>query len=160
MNYSSAIMLVKPDEVRAVRVEYDPDNKYNNNPMKVFKTVDPSIQVGDLVIAQTNTRHKFTVVKVSEVDFPVDFNDQSERWGCIGAKFDIDAFNSLIKIEDGVIAKVAKIQENRMRKELIDSMGLGNVSFDEVQLRRIAPASPDGVVAAEPTDKINPDPAS
>lgn len=145
MNLSAAIMLVRPDEVRPVRVEYDPDNKYNNNPMRVFKTVDPDIKVGDLVIAQTNTRHKFTIVKVSEVDFPVDFNDTSEQWGWIGGKFDVDGFADLIKIEDQVRGKVAKAQENKMRSELIQAMGLGEVSFSDVQLRRLAPSSPDGV---------------
>lgn len=150
MNLSAAIMLVRPEEVRPVHVEYDPDNKYNNNPMKVFKTVDPTIKVGDLVIAQTNTRHKFTIVKVTEVDFAMDFND-SEPWGWIGRKFDVAVFDDIIKIEDGVRSKVAKANENKMRNELIQAMGLGDVSFNDVQLRRLAPIAPDGGVAGQDT---------
>lgn len=144
MNLSAAIMLVRPDAVRPVRVEYDPDNKYNNSPMKVFKTVDPSITVGDLVIVQTHTRHGFTIAKVTAVDFAVDYNDGQE-WGWIGGKFDHEAFKSIIAIEDGVKNKVAKANENKMRQEIIAAMGLGEVSFNDLQLRRLAAASPDGV---------------
>jgi hypothetical protein len=86
MNLSAAIMLVRPDAVRPVRVEYDPDNKYNNNPTKVFKTVDKSIKKDDLVIVTTTTRHGFTVCKVVEVDFPVDYNS-TEQWGWVAQKF-------------------------------------------------------------------------
>jgi hypothetical protein len=144
VNLSAAIMLVRPDAVFPVRVEYDPDNKYNNNPTKVFKTVDPTIKKDDLVIVSTTTRHGFTICKVTEVGFPVDFNS-AEQWGWVGGKFDVDGFKSILKIEEGVQAKVAKASENKMRKEIMDAMGLGEVSFDDVQLRRLSAASPDGV---------------
>lgn len=144
MNLSAAIMLVRREEVFPLRVEYDPDNKYNNNPTKVFKTLDPSIKKGDLVIVQTNTRHGFTIVKVTEAKFAVDFNS-TEEWGWCAGKFDVDAFKNVLTIEDSVKGKVAEAQENKMRAELIEAMGLGSVSFNDVQLRRLAPASVDGV---------------
>jgi len=145
LNLSAAIMLVRPDAVFPVRVEYDPDNKYNNNPTRVFKTVDPSIKKDDLVIVTTTTRHGFTICKVTEVGFPVDFNS-AEAWGWIGGKFDKEAFASLIKIEEGVQQRVAKASENKMRKEIMDAMGLGEVSFDDLQLRRLNAANPGGEV--------------
>ncbi len=148
LNLSAAILLVRTDAVFPVRVEYDPDNKYNNNPTRVFKTVDPSIKKDDLVIVTTNTRQGFTVVKVTEVDFAVDYNS-SEQWGWVAAKFDVDAFRNILKIEEGVQERVAKAQENKMRKEIIDAMGLGEVSFTDLQLRRVGAATPDGVQVDE-----------
>lgn len=147
MNLSASIMLVDKT-VRPVRVEYDPDNKYNNNPMKWFKTINPDIKLDDLVIVQTNTRHGFTVAKVVEIDFAVDFHS-NEPWGWIGGKFDKPAFDAVLKIEDGVKGRVAKAEENKMRKELAESMGLGEVDFSDVQLRRLgaATATIDGVPA-------------
>lgn len=143
MNLSAAIMLVDKT-VRSVRVEYDPDNKYNNNPMRWFKTIDPDIKDGDLVVVQTNTRYGFTICKVVEIDFPVDFNS-SEPWGWIGQKFDKAVFDGVLKIEDGVKARVAKAQENKMRAELVDAMGLGTVDFSDLDLKRLsATPAPQG----------------
>lgn len=154
MNLSAAIMLVDKT-VRPVRVEYDPDNKYNNNPMRVFKCIDPSVKVGDLVIVQTHTRHGFTIAKVSEIDFAVDFNS-SEQWGWIGGKFDKPGFDDVIKIEEGVQGRVAKAQENKMRKELAEAMGLGEVDFSDVQLRRLGASTIDGV-ATDTTPAATPE---
>jgi hypothetical protein len=142
MNLSAAIMLVRPDAVRPVRVEYDPDNKYNNNPTKVFKTVDKSIKKDDLVIVTTTTRHGFTVCKVVEVDFPVDYNS-TEQWGWVAQKFDVDAFKVLTAIEADVQNKVSKAHENKMRQEIIDAMGLGTVSFNDLQLEAVGAPKPE-----------------
>lgn len=142
MNLSAAIMLVDKT-VRPVRVEYDPELKYNNNPNKLFKTINPDIKVNDLVICQTHTRHGFTIVKVTEIDFPVDFNS-SDQWAWIGGKFDKDAFDTVLKIETGVIDRVAKAQENKMREELKAAMGLGAVDFSDLDLKRLRNASVDG----------------
>lgn len=131
MNLSAAIMLVN-EGVRPVRVEYDPDTQRNNNPHKLFKTLDTSIKKDDLVIVQTQTRHGFTIAKVVEIDFPVDFNS-AEQWGWIGGKFDKTTFDEMLKIEDNVKHMVAKATENKMRAELKAAAGLGTVDFSEVQ---------------------------
>lgn len=139
MNLSAAIMLVDKT-VRPVRVEYDPDNKYNNNPMKWFKTINPDIAKDDLVIVQTNTRYGFTICKVVEIDFAVDFNS-SEPWGWVGDKFDKAVFDKVLAVEDGVKLRVAKAQENKMRQELVDAMGLGTVDFSDLDLKRLGSTS-------------------
>lgn len=158
MNLSAAIMLVDKT-VRPVRVEYDPDNKYNNNPMFQFKTIDPAIKVGDLVIVQTNTRYGFTICKVVEIDYAVDFHDP-RPWGWIGGKFDKEGFDNVLKIEEGVKSRVAKAEENKMRQEIINNMGLGDVSFDDIQLRRLSTATIDGVDPdAKPEPAPTPTPA-
>lgn len=135
MNLSAAIMLVDKN-VRSVRVEYDPEVKYNNNPNKVFKTINKGIKTGDLVVVQTNTRHGFTICKVTEIDFPVDFNS-SEQWGWIGDKFDKDMFDAVLKIEDGVKVRVAKAEENRMREQLKRDMGLSEVDFSDLDIAKL-----------------------
>lgn len=153
MNLSAAIMLVN-EGVRPVKVEYDPDTYKNNNPHKLFKTLDASIKKDDLVIVPTGTRHGFTIAKVTEVDFAVDFSDSSP-WGWIGGRFDKQTYDEMLKIEDTVKHTVAKAQENKMRKELIEAAGLGNVDFSSVQasLRppaNSAPATIQPLAAPEP----------
>lgn len=147
MNLSASIMLVDRKSVRPVKVEYDPDNKYNNNPMKFFKTIDLTIKVGDLVIVQTHTRHGFTVAKVTEVDFPIDFYSNDE-WGWIGQRFDKVKFDEMVKIEDGVKSRVAEANENKMRDELKAAMGLGSVSFSDLDIQRLNAPTPVEPAAA------------
>lgn len=132
MNNTAAVMLVNK-AVRPMRVEYDPDTYKNNSPMRNFKTIDPSIAKDDLVIVQTNTRHGFTVAKVIEADFPVDFNDPSP-WGWVCQKFDKATFDHVKATEDKIVRRVAEVQENKMRQELMDAAGLGDVSFSDLDL--------------------------
>ena len=139
MNLTAAIMLVN-DGVRPVKVEYDPENFKNNNPNKLFKTLDASIKKDDLVIVPTGTRHGFTIAKVIEVDFAVDFSDSSP-WGWIGGKFDKATYDEMLKIEDTVKHTVAKAQENKMRAELIEAAGLGRVDFGSVMAALRPPVS-------------------
>ena len=140
MNLSASIMLVDKT-VRPVKVEYDPIDTKNNNPMTRFKTINPEIKVGDLVICQTNTRHGFTIVKVIEADFPVDFNS-AEQWGWIGDKFDKASFDNVLKIEESVKGRVAKAEENRMREQLKRDMGLADVDFTDLLIGHSSAAAP------------------
>ncbi len=163
MNLSSAIMLVN-EGIRPVKIEYDPDIFKNNNPNKLFKTLDTALKVGDLVIIPTNTRHKFTIGKVEEIDFPVDFNSP-EQWGWIGGKFDKETYDQMLKIEDSVKHMVAKATENKMRAELKAAAGLGNVDFSEVQaalrppsMAKAADVTPALIPPAPPQPTENPAP--
>lgn len=65
MNLTTAVFLVE-EKARAVRVEYDPDVTRNNNPSKLFKTVNPDLKKDDLVVVPTHTRHGFTVAKITD----------------------------------------------------------------------------------------------
>ena len=132
MNNSAAVMLVNKS-IRPVRVEYDPDNYKNNSPTRLFKTLDASIKKDDLVVVQTHTRHGFTIAKVVEVGFPVDFNNP-EPWGWVCQKFDKATFDHVVETESKIVRRVAEIQENKMREELKTAAGLGDVSFDDLDL--------------------------
>lgn len=151
MNLSTAIFLVN-DSVRAVRVEYDPENFKNNSPNKLFKTLDVDLQKDDLVIVPTSTRHGFTIAKVVEVGFRVDFNSP-DRFAWIGGKFDKPAYEHILKQEAIVIDRIGSAEENRIRQELKNSMGLGEISFTDLDVvRGSAPAlaSPRGARTAQP----------
>ncbi|WCD44122.1 hypothetical protein Kuura_044 [Caulobacter phage Kuura] len=157
MNLSAAIMLVNK-AVRPVRVQYDPEIKYNNNPDKLFKTLDPTIKEGDLVVVPTNTRQGFTVVKVTEAGFAVDFNN-NDKWDWIAAKFDKAAYDHVIDTEKQVITRVAQAQEDKARKELKDAMGLGDVSFSDLDIMALPAATPHGTQPG-PTGAMTPAPAA
>lgn len=147
MNLSTAIMLVNKS-VRSVRVEYDPDNKSNNNPNFHFKTLDPDLKVSDLVVVPTSTRHGFTVCKITEIDIRVDFNSIIEYKWIVG-KVDKVAYDAILAQEKVVLDRVAEAEENRIRAELAKSMGLGEVSFSDLDIVKstvaiAAPATPRG----------------
>lgn len=149
MNLSASVMLVN-ENIRPVRVEYDPDIARNNNPNKFFKTLDTTLVKDDLVIVPTNTRHQFTIAKVVEIDFPVDFNS-SDQWGWIGGKFDKATYDEVLETEKKIVARIGKTQENKMRAELREAAGLGNVSFTDLDLMGApAIAGPKGSVAPAP----------
>lgn len=133
MNLSASIMLVNK-AVRPVRVEYDPDQWKNNSPDAVFMTFDATIKVDDLVIVPTHTRHGFTIVKVKEIDFAVDFQDTRPVWRWVGGKFDKAQYDSILAQEKVVKDRIAKSQENKMRKELAEAMGLGDVDFTDLDV--------------------------
>lgn len=127
MNPTLSSFLVE-DKCRALRVEYDPDWKSNNNYniCKLYKTLDPNVKVDDLVVVPTGTRHGFTVVKVVEVDFTVNYTGNEEyRW--IVGPVDKPAYDALLEADKVVMTKVGKIQENKMKRELMEAMGLTTV---------------------------------
>lgn len=138
MNLSTAIMLVNKG-VRAVRVEYDPDTFKNNNPNVKFKTLDPDLKVDDYVIVPTATRHGFTVGKVKELGFRVDFSS-AEQFGWIVGKVDKVGYDNVIAQEKIVVDRIGQAEENRMREELSKSMGLGEIDFTDLDVTRATAA--------------------
>jgi hypothetical protein len=161
MNLSTAIFLVN-SSVRSVRVEYDPESKYNNNPNKFFKTLDDGLKVDDYVIIPTHTRHGFTVCKVVEVDFRVNF-DSHEQWAWIVGKVDKTMYDDILEQERKALDRIGKAEENRKRKELADALKLEEVDFGDLNITKSklipAPASVYGQQAAElPTEAPPPAP--
>jgi hypothetical protein len=137
MNLSTAVFIVN-EAVRAVKVEYDPENAKYNNQSKLFKTFDTTLAKDDYVVIPTGTRHGFTVVKIIDIDFQVDFHSPEEfRW--VAGKVDKLAYDAILETEKKIIAKVGKAEENKMRKELKESMGLGDVSFTDLDLMGALP---------------------
>lgn len=132
MNLTVAIFLVNKD-VRPVRVSYDPDNLKHNNPDAYFKTLDPSVKVGDMVVVPTSTRHGFTVCKVEDIDFNVNFDSTTEyKW--IAGRVDKEAFDRIKTQEATVTQRIGKAEENRKRKELSEALGLSDVNLTDLDI--------------------------
>lgn len=124
MNLTLASFLVE-EKCRAIKVEYDPDVVKNNShtACQFFKTLDPTIAKDDLVIVPTSTRHKFTIVKVLEVDLTVNYDSNTDyQW--IGGKFDATAFAGLLEADKEVVKQVGKIEADKKKRELAEAMGL------------------------------------
>jgi hypothetical protein len=73
---NSKIVFLINDQARAIMATYEP-----GAPAEMFKTLDDSISVNDLVVVQSTTRHMMTVVKVTAVDVDVNFDSTTPlKW--------------------------------------------------------------------------------
>lgn len=112
----SLIIFVLNETVRAVKVAYG-----DGKPSYLFKTMDPTIKVDDLVLIQTETRWGFTVGKVVEVDVEPDLDGALDlKW--VVQKFDTEAFDKLLAVELEAIDAVNAAEKTRKKKELRESM--------------------------------------
>lgn len=120
MNHSKTIFLVN-DKVRAILATYEEDQP--NNPAKatIFKTLDSTIEPGDIVVVGTNVRHRATVVRVKEVDVPVDF-DLPDIVDWVIGKVDLDRHKELLANELAIIHKARLGEMNRKRAQLASDM--------------------------------------
>jgi len=115
-NYSTAIMLFN-DNIKAIRISYE-DGGHSPG---VFKTLDKSIEVDDLVIIPTDTRHKMTVVKVIEIDYDVDIADETNVQFIVG-KVHIKAYDEILAQEKIWIDALKAGEKKRKRDELKEGM--------------------------------------
>lgn len=120
MNYSTAVFLINKN-MRAVQAVYEPGNPDGWQPpgpvvkRTTFKTLDPSIKIGDFVIVPTNTRHGMTVCKIVEVDSDIDFDSAVSVDWIIG-KIDRAPFERTLA-DEGVAIQAMKSAELRKRRD-------------------------------------------
>lgn len=136
MNDSLAVFLLN-DSARAVKATYEADEKANKT---MFKTLDPSLRVGDLVVVPTDTRHKMTIVKIVEVDVDVDF-DSDVKVAWIVCKVDAFAYENLMTEEALAMSKIRSAQKAKQRRELASPLlanteGLENLSIASIGVDR------------------------
>lgn len=117
MNYSRAIFLIS-DEVRAVNVTYE---DHENAERSMFKTLDPDIKTDDFVVVPTDTRHKMTVCKVTEIDVEPDLEAGSDLKWIIGVVNRAD-FEDISRQENEAITKIKAAERRRKRDELRTSL--------------------------------------
>lgn len=135
MNYSTSVMLVNAS-IRAMKTIYEPDTGNIKQTGYAFKTLDPTLKVGDLVLVPTNTRFGFTVNKIIEADVDVDFDSNIEfKW--IAAKVDLTDYENTLAMESEAIALIKK-GELRKRRETIMQNTLDAVSAGAISNLRIA----------------------
>lgn len=138
MNYSSAVMIIKP-EIRAIRTSYEPGKDGKDPPSFVFKTIDETIKKGDYVVVPTDTRWGFTVNKVEAVDVDVDFDsDVILKW--ILNKVDVEGNKQTITEEGKWVLALQESEKRKrreeLRKQLIETHG------DEVNHLMITASKP------------------
>lgn len=129
MNYTTAVMLINRN-IRAVKATYE-----EKGPATLFKTLDQTIAVDDLVVVVTDTRHKMTVVKVTEVDVDVDFGSATPvSW--VVDRVDPIKHENLIN-EEARAVSVIKAAELRNKREEMASKLLA-LKTDELDKLSIA----------------------
>jgi len=130
MNNSTAIFLINP-AVRVVKATYT-----DGEAPGVFKTLDQGLVKDDLILVQTNTRHKLTVCKIVEVD--VDFDpDTTETITWVFGKVDMGPINSLIAAEESAVKRIKTKQLERKRAEMARDMAADDDEIKKLPLASI-----------------------
>lgn len=139
MNKTTIVFLIN-DSVRAIKATYD-----SGASPELFKTLDQSIKVDDLIVVQSSTRHEMTVCKVTEVDVEIDLDSPAlMKWAI--QRVNVDALNDLLAQEDQAIAKVNSIEKRKKKEALraaifadeedtISTLKLANHADDVVEQR-------------------------
>lgn len=149
-NMSHALLLLKPDLCRAIACIYDAQipGAAPNQPV-IFKTFDKTIAKNDLVVVETDTRHNMTVVKVVDVDVPVDFNSSCVvKW--IIDKVDMAKYAKLAEAEKVAIDVLRKADLRKKRDEIaaavkkdMTATELEALTFDMDAPARLGAATPN-----------------
>ncbi len=145
MNYSSAVMLIN-ENIRAVKVVYEDEKENPTQPRVIFKTLDKSIKVDDLVVVPTGTRLKMTVSKVVEIDVDVDFEGGAQlSW--IVARVPVEDIETILTEESKWIDAL-KASEKRKKREEIKASMLAMYKDDGIEKMAIASMSDTSSVDA------------
>ena len=114
---STKIVFLINDQVRLIRVSYEPKQDHLKPETYLFKTLDASIAVGDFVVVETGTRHGLTVCKVEAVDLDVDFDDGLPlKWAW--QRVDSAMIEKIKDQEQEAITAAKKAELKRKRDEL------------------------------------------
>lgn len=113
---NSTIVLLINDDARAIMGRYEPGGK-----AELFKTLDQSIEVDDIVVVQSGTRLYYTTVRVTEIDVDVNFDTAKDvKW--VVDRVDIPAHHFLLEQEKEAIGAVQSAERRRKRDELRATM--------------------------------------
>lgn len=145
MNYSTAVFLINKN-LRAVTATYEAEE---NAKRTLFKTLDQTLTVGDFVVVQTDTRHKMTVCRITEVDVDVDFDSQT-RVDWIVGKVDAKAHVETLAQEQAAIQAIKSAELRTKRETLRDSMLANHVEgLKTLAIADMGAATPEAKPAAE-----------
>jgi len=143
MNYSKTVFLINKN-VRAISAQYEPGAE-----AEIFKTLDENVKVGDIVVVPSDTRHRFTTVKVKHVDEDVDIDfDDTVQCKWIVSVVDTEAFESLLDMEKTAIAKVKSAEVRKKRADLSSALFEDNI--EELKALPIAAMNGDSAEGSDP----------
>lgn len=115
MDNSKIVFLIN-DSARAIEAIYEAGAKAD-----VFKTMDATIKVDDLVVVQSGTRLNMTVAKVTAVDVDVNFDsDTPIKW--IVQRVNKPGFDAILASEAEAISAVQAAELRRKKAELRKNM--------------------------------------
>lgn len=117
MNNSTIVFLIN-DNVRAIEAVYD--DTVGSKP-EIFKTFDTDIEVDDLLVVQSSTRHMVTTVKVTAVDVEFDL-DTGKHMNWVIQRIDTEAFKEVLAQEGEAISAVQSAERARKKEELRKSV--------------------------------------
>lgn len=132
MNYSTAVFLINKD-VQAVACSYEvhPDGK-PVTPLTIYKSLDKTLKSGDYVVVPTDTRHKFTVVRVEQVGAEIDLDSGTQlKW--IVSKFDREAYAGMLTQEQAAIDVIKSAELRRKRDELRKAVMIDQTAETELK---------------------------
>lgn len=132
MERSREIFLIN-DQVKALKGEYEPDGTRS-----LLKTFDHTIKVGDYLVVQSDTRHKITTVKVTDIDVDFDMHGTKPMQWVI-SKVDLNIYTQMLEDESAAIRKLADLRMRREREQLRKTM-LGDYAseIDGLAIAQIA----------------------
>jgi len=115
MDNSKIVFLIN-DQARAIEAKYE-----EHGTSEVFKTMDPSVKLNDLVVVQSGTRHMMTVAKVTAVDVDVNFDSSTPiKW--IVQRVNSAGFDAILASEAEAISAVQAAELRRKKAELRKNM--------------------------------------
>lgn len=144
MNYSTAIMLVN-ESIRAIRCAYEPTQEGTKE--YLFKSLDKTIKIGDLVVVPSTTRYKRAVVKVTEVDAEVDYDSTVQIEWIVG-KIDNADYAAIKNAEQDAIDKIKAAEKLRKKAELRDKL----LAHDQALLNGLPISTMKQLPGATPQD--------
>lgn len=154
-NFSKAILLFNKN-IRAVSTIYDlepPPDARNVPPAKrtIYKTLDPNIAKGDLVIIPTDTRYKMSVVKVVETDVEIDDYESPGEIKWIIDKVARTSFDKSVAMEQQGVDIMRSADKRRKREELQAAILKDNPDFRTLQIAQADSSAIGGpVIEGEP----------
>lgn len=117
--HNSKLIFILNDATRCLALRYQP--KEEGGKPTLAKTLDPSIEVDDLVVVATDTRFGFTVARVEEVDVDFDIDAHEDiKW--IICPVDMEDHEKLVEQEKMAISEVKAAENARHKQALRDSM--------------------------------------
>lgn len=118
-----AVTYGTPYPCLAYLVNYEPAQPSRK---KMVKSFNPDYKVGDYVVVETDTRHEFTVVKVTDIKVEADIDDEDlVRWIVGGVA--MEDHQALLAKEQLMLSTLKKASKSaaaaKMQKQMEDELG-------------------------------------
>ena len=129
------ILFVINDAARAVKLNYDPLEVRASGEVSTSlgKTLDHTLEVGDFVVVESDTRHGITVAKIVEVDVDVDVESSTPiRW--IFQKIDNEQREGVLAAEAEAQRQVREVELRRKRERLRKAMFDDDANVKKLEL--------------------------